>query len=216
MTKFNPPWNYAQPEFYRFSEDSVELAKQTALFVDANFSSNIENRFKIIDVGCGCGIVGLEFLKNLCYKKIPKVFSVNFLDINSLYREFLWKNICATIQFSQRLPVFSMVFNCENLLNYSSESGFDIVLMNPPYFHGQRSPDFNRALARSTTLDNFCRLIDAGLALLNKGGIFCFCHNDEQVVQKVLLSKRDILEINIIKSSKSGVGFYFLRHLHKE
>ena len=49
-------WDYAQPDYYRFSQDSLDLVK----FALDNYSFRKQDQ--VIDICAGCGVVGMELL----------------------------------------------------------------------------------------------------------------------------------------------------------
>ncbi|MBV2168118.1 MAG: hypothetical protein KUL82_05355 [Bdellovibrio sp.] len=60
MSSINPHYtfHYSQPEEYRFSHDSVMLARKVFERVSASAMEN----WRGLDLCSGCGIVGLDFL----------------------------------------------------------------------------------------------------------------------------------------------------------
>src|SRR5690606_6729548 len=90
MNSLNPhfTFNYAQPEEYRFSHDSVFLARK----VFEHFPHSLEGT-KGLDLCSGCGIVGLDFLYHLKseMKSLPESF--DFMEIQEIYKDYFAQNL---------------------------------------------------------------------------------------------------------------------------
>ena len=71
--------DYKQPEFYHFSRDSIELAHYAA-----KYFYNKKN-LSVLDLGCGSGVVGIEF----CLHHV----SVGSIDFIEKQREKITKNM---------------------------------------------------------------------------------------------------------------------------
>jgi len=107
--------NYSQPDFYKFSRDSIELAQIAAELESENKELNV------LEVFSGCGVVSLEFLSrhnsisNLCFIEEQKDFSSHFLsnisDLKIPY-EIHWGSF-KEVEMTKK---------------------FDVILLNPPYF----------------------------------------------------------------------------------
>ena len=108
--------DYFQPEFYRFNEDSIVLAK----FV-VSYYQGTEN-LSLLDVGAGCGIIGIEVAQNL------KLSNVTLLEPQEEFIPFIEKNIS---QFLSQTNVEIVNTDIEEL---HDASRWDIITMNPPYF----------------------------------------------------------------------------------
>jgi tRNA1(Val) A37 N6-methylase TrmN6 len=145
MTTVNPfyTFNYSQPKEYRFSHDSVFLARR--LF---EYYRNIEiSEFRCLDLCAGCGIIGLDFLFH-CHKNQvlpPRVF--DFLEIQEVYRPHFNLNqerlgsICTEINWHQQ--------NYDHLINGGSQ--YHMIVANPPYFFK------NKGLLSPSLFKNRCR-----------------------------------------------------------
>lgn len=106
---------YQQPDFYHFSEDSIELVK---------FISKKSLSFdSIIDFCAGCGVIGIELLD-----KYPKIKRLDFIELQKNYHPYIKLNLeehfVSTSIFS-KIPHLSRKY--------------DLVVMNPPYFNTSKS-----------------------------------------------------------------------------
>ncbi|MFM6928274.1 MAG: methyltransferase [Bdellovibrio sp.] len=161
MSSINPhfTFNYSQPEEYRFSHDSIFLARRVfELYRDKNLAE-----LKGLDLCAGCGVIGLEFLFH-CRKEhstVPHRF--DFLEVQAeTYRPHFEKNVVSLGPIATQIGFKAQ--NYADLLNVSSEDQYDLILCNPPYFHvgqGTLSP---------SSFKNRCRFfLDADFTTLLKG-----------------------------------------------
>ena len=161
-------FNYSQPDEYRFSHDSVFLARQSfELTSIKDFSGK-----RALDIGAGSGIVGLDFLchRQQNQKNLPEIF--DFLEIQDVYRPHFEKNKTASGLVNCQLNFVNR--NYADLQMPEYKSVYDLVLANPPYFfteHGLLSPnDFK----------NRCRFfIDSDLPSLLLGVAQCLAPEGE-------------------------------------
>jgi tRNA1Val (adenine37-N6)-methyltransferase len=134
-------FNYSQPEAYRFSHDSVFLARR----VFELLRKDIKPEWEILDLCAGCGIVGLDFLFH-CYKEQEVTPArCDFLEIQAAeYAESFEIN-----RTRLNLLEIEMDFLAQNYTAALPRT-YDLILCNPPYFEpseGLLSP--NRLKNRS-------------------------------------------------------------------
>lgn len=151
-------FNYSQPEDYRFSHDSVFLARQSFELLEGKSLREC----RALDIGAGSGIVGLDFLHHRFAngQNLPKIF--DFLEIQEVYAEHFAVNRKASGLAGCELNF--MQANYSQLLLPEFADTYDLVVANPPYFlteHGLLSP---------CEFKNRCRFfIDSDFATLLKG-----------------------------------------------
>lgn len=126
MTSINLHYTfrYSQPDAYRFSHDSVFLARRVFELEKAH----IEQNWQVLDLCAGCGIVGLDFLFH-CNKELgvhPQ--TCDFLEIQNEYEEHFAAN-CERLG----LPNACLNFKKQNYTESLNEK-YDLILCNPPYF----------------------------------------------------------------------------------
>lgn len=134
-------WDYQQPEFYRFSSDSLFLVEQVYALMKQSPPKSI------LDVGAGCGVVGLE----LAQRFSDDLESVTLLEPLPDFQLFLKMNL-EVIETQVSCVDFKIVQ--ENILN-TQVGLFDLVVSNPPYFlseRGRSSPN---------PLKNHCRMFQS-------------------------------------------------------
>lgn len=122
--------DYWQPDFYRFSQDSVELAKFVIQEIKMlNFSS-------IVDLCSGCGIVGIEIVKSC-----PSLKQLISYEKSELFKSYAQKNylMLTDVDVQDHFNKLDSFINCSNK--------FECIVANPPYYlvHETRpSLDINR------------------------------------------------------------------------
>ena len=162
--------DYEQPEFYRFNQDSIGLV---------HFILNTDQRpASILDIGAGCGIIGLELALNLDPEELV------LLELQPEFAPYLEKN--KTLYLSPDINV-SIVLS--SIGSWESQKTFDLIVCNPPYYlpgHGRDSDDSKRDLCRSFKQDGWEILIaKISQFLAPTGKAFLVVKNDP-VVMKVL------------------------------
>lgn len=173
--------DYHQPDFYRFSQDSISLASEAAKYIAV---SNLQEsgNLSVADFCCGCGVVLLEFIQKACLKN----GTFHFYEIQNSYKPFLFENI--SIVKSSRPQIKIETFFVNLLENHPSQR-YDLILMNPPYFkkgHGRSSGDKQRAICREYEGDNLFQLISLAVSSLKpKGKLFFVCREDEMTLKEL-------------------------------
>lgn len=142
-----PTLTYAQPEAYRFSHDSVFLARRV-FELERDRIGEID---RVLDLCAGCGIVGLDFLFH-CRKELGQwPTQCDFLEIQEEYEPFFEAN---RRLFGEPAPKLEWI---KGSYADAGEPQYDLILCNPPYFRpgqGKLSPD---------SFKNRCRFfLDAG------------------------------------------------------
>ncbi|NUN05305.1 MAG: methyltransferase [Bdellovibrio sp.] len=160
MSSINPhfTFNYQQPKDYRFSHDSVFLARR----VFEEYADKETSSLRGLDLCAGCGIIGLDFLFHLNKEKNKALASFDFLEIQDVYAPFFAAN--AQHLSTTRTSLHFVQMNYAALLQPNKENSYDLIVCNPPYFHlqqGKLSP---------SEFKNRCRFfIDSDFATLFKG-----------------------------------------------
>lgn len=164
-------FHYKQPTDYRFSHDSVFLARKVFEITQGESLA----RESVLDLCAGCGIVGLDFLYHCSSVKDDNVQILDFLEVQNIYKEFLNENIKELKRKTGLCPSFTTYFQ-----NYDSVSKnpllfekYDLIISNPPYFktgHGKLSDSEFKNRCRFFIDSDFQRLIKSMIYLLKPGG----------------------------------------------
>lgn len=140
---------------YRYNID-------TFLLFDFVSKQNVHG--KVLDVGCGCGIIGI-----LLKEKFAKI-SLSLVDI-------LEQNCALTKQNLARNNIEAEVF-CADFTHFWSKDKFDYIISNPPFYRKGAIPSVNAhrqmgKFSSALSLENF---IKSSNALLKPQGKLYFCY----------------------------------------
>lgn len=150
--------SYSQPEDYRFSHDSVFLARR--VFEDIQ-KSNTKLPRRLLDLCAGCGIIGLDLLLHMERENMVLPEAADFAEVQTVYLEHWKRNVAELGALLKKLPAFDYL--TINYRDLQAADLYDLIVCNPPYFRmgqGRLSPsDFK----------NRCRFfMDAGFPELLK------------------------------------------------
>lgn len=169
MSSINPHYtfHYSQPEEYRFSHDSVFLAR--AVF-EREQGYDLSTQ-RVLDLCAGSGIVGMDFLfhRRAAHESLPG--AVDFVDVQSAY--------AAHVQENQRrlgeVPTACnfLPLNYADLMCAEFSEAYDLIVCNPPYFlpsQGKLSPNKFKNRCRFFIDSDFSTLLKAIAHILRKTG----------------------------------------------
>ncbi|MDD6807626.1 MAG: methyltransferase [Oscillospiraceae bacterium] len=153
----------------------------------ANFSG-IKSRDIACDMGTGCGIIPLLWLRDGAKNDIYGV------DIQERAIDQFTKSIELSGFPSNVHPVLHDLREIEKVL---SKGSFNLVTMNPPYKEagtGIMSETTADQIARHETMCTINDVVKAGATLLNFGGRFCMCHRPERLCDVICAMREYGLE----------------------
>lgn len=151
-------WQLAQG--YRYNSDSLMLY---------DFIVRHGYEGKVLDVGCGCGILGA-----LLKRDNPKI-SLYSIDVQPI-------NVTITKHNAKHNQIEVDVIEGDFLdMKWGNE--FDVIVSNPPYYHEGSAKSTNEHLAKSRynshlPLDDFFLHVKRALA---PRGRFYFCYDAKQI-----------------------------------
>ncbi len=161
MASINPyyTFEYSQPQEYRFSHDSVFLARKAYELV----KDDVKPNWRVLDLCAGCGIVGMDFLFHCRNEQVPLPAVCDFLEVQSIYLDHFNEN-------KKRLGQIATELNFVNR-NYDHELNgtYDLIICNPPFFEvtqGKLSPSEFKNRCRffiDSTKDRLITVIQNGL-----------------------------------------------------
>ncbi|WP_199766049.1 tRNA1(Val) (adenine(37)-N6)-methyltransferase [Helicobacter salomonis] len=139
---------------YAYNSDSLFLAHFARPF--------IKKRAKLLDVGAGCGVVGL-----LCAREWGNPLDLIEVDPNLAF--FAQQN---SIHVSHARVI------CDNFLHANLET-YDCILSNPPYYHLNSPQSPNPQIARATNQSflPLSALCAKAYSLLKPHGYFILCYH---------------------------------------
>lgn len=172
--------DYLQPPFYRFNEDSLILVKWV-------LKQNL-HAVNILDLGAGCGIIGIELARDLK----PEVLTL--VEAQPDYLDFLKRNSNLFLPDGTDAEIVIKQFS-----QWSPERRYDLIVTNPPYYlpgHGQRNADPRKERARSFVLDNWQILLgQVHNSLTEEGRAYMVVKDDKKIIQEI--AKDTLLEKKI-------------------
>lgn len=169
--------DYLQPDFYRFSEDSLHLIRTLQEF-------NLIKGTKVIDLCAGSGVVGLEYSL-----RTETVKQLDFCEVQEEFLDYLKKNGELFLKSNIKMHIYHDSY--KNILNRSElKQQYDCVLANPPYFHqghGLPSPDAKKNRCRFFIDASLEDLIETYLYLLKpESSGFLVIRNDQKFMNNEL------------------------------
>ena len=118
--------------------------------------SAVDGANRILDVGCGCGVISL-----MAAQRNPDAMVVG-IDIDAASIQEANGNFGAS-KFAARLEALE-----QNVYTFAPPLGFDCILSNPPFFSEKLlPPSQRRAAARNSNLLPFQDLIANAIRLMN-------------------------------------------------
>lgn len=158
-------YQYAQPEQYHFSLDSVDLPLKVARLLEGRDLQ----AWRVLDLCSGCGVVGFEF-----HFYQPNISQLHFLEVQKTsYEEAFQKNLEMVKAKQASSTEFQIHWkNYEAFLDPAHESSFDLLFANPPYFQkdqGKLSPSDFKNRCRFFLDSDFETMIDVILHVLRPG-----------------------------------------------
>lgn len=152
---------YQSVEGYRYNSDSLLLY---------DFISSFSPKGTLLDVGCGCGILGLLLKRDF------SSLEVHLMDIQSENCELSKKNADLNA-----LQIHSVV--CHDFLKYSFETKFDFIVSNPPFYHegSFKSENTHLHTSRYTSHLPFDAFAQKVTKTLSNKGYFLFCYDAKQL-----------------------------------
>ena len=123
--------------------------------------TDLSSSRRILDIGTGTGLIAL-----MAAQRCPEA-EITAIDIDAEAVEQARENI-ASSPWKNRVGVW-----LQDVCTYTSDTGFDTIVSNPPYFiDSLKCPDSQRTTARHTdTLDAY-RLLEKAAELLTPDGRF--------------------------------------------
>lgn len=167
--------DYLQPDFYRFNQDSVQLVHW--------IRTSITNAESIIDLGAGCGVIGIEL------SRILKPNKLTFLELQKEFEPYLTHN---AQEFLPQGLKYEIVIN--SFSRFVTSEKYDLIVCNPPYYlpgHGETAKNKNRAIARSFITDSWKILMKTFSELLTiQGSGYIVLKADQKLYEMVLIEAK--------------------------
>ncbi len=166
--------SYSQPKEYRFSHDSVFLARKSFEYLMMNKTTPAT----MLDLCSGCGVIGIDILIHLHKNNLPFPKKVEFLEIQEIYQKYFEENrrtLKAEIDAELDLKLLMMNYDLISQ-DEAFQNKYDFIICNPPYFqmgHGKLSPSEFKNRCRFFIDSNLKNLLKAiGFSLAPNGVAF--------------------------------------------
>ncbi len=152
---------------FLYQEESGFLFNSDSHFL-YDFIASFNPRGKVLDIGCGCGILGL-----LCARD----FTIDLYSIDSQeHNSFLTlKN--AKINALQTTAI------CDNFLTHDFDQKFDFILSNPPYYHNgvTQCENTKMHISRYNNHLPLSAMIQKANQIIAPRGHLLFCYDAKQL-----------------------------------
>jgi tRNA1(Val) A37 N6-methylase TrmN6 len=151
---------YQYADGYRYNSDTIFLY---------DFITKYKIKGSVLDVGCGCGILGLLIKRD-------------FSDIYLSQIDIQEKNKSLTIKNASINNINSKTI-CADFLEYIFEKKFDFIISNPPFYHSGSLKSENKSLflSRHSKALEINSFVAKAYSLLNPRGSFIFCYDAKQL-----------------------------------
>lgn len=120
LRPFEPIWDYSQPTFYHFSEDSVWLSK-----IAAGYLGSSSTKLNVLDLCAGCGVIGIEIYQLQREKNIH----VTFVELQVEFSKHLTKNVKKVMGEKGKVEIENLSY-----FNIGQTEKYDLIVANPPYY----------------------------------------------------------------------------------
>ncbi len=151
-----------------------------------NFISQLSPKGKVLDIGVGCGILGLL---------VARDFKIELFGIDKQK-----DNVFFSKKNAQINNIEANFFHGE-YFEYDFREKFDFIISNPPYYHDGVSKTKNQSLHISRynihlPLEDF---IEKTSQILKPKGHFIFCYDAKQIQNILLILDKFKLTLNTLQ-----------------
>jgi len=159
---------YQEEDGFLFNSDSHYLY---------DFISKLNPKREVLDVGSGCGILGLL---------VKRDFKVNLTSID------IQENSCFLTRLNAKVNGLEIDAICGDFLAFNFEKRFDFIISNPPYYHDGvvKSKNQKLKIARYAKFLELEKFIHKSKKLLNPRGNLVFCYDAKEIDAILTLLKQ--------------------------
>lgn len=170
---------YQNNDYFSFSLDSIMLA---------NFATIRFRDKKIVDLGCGNGVIPLILSLRTDKKIIGVEIQKNLAEMAK--RSVEYNNLC------EQINIYNM--NMKDFAEGDYFESFDLITCNPPYFKVNDKNYFNdsyeKIIARHEVEINLEDLLVTARKLLKNNGNFAIVHRPERLMEILFEFRKNHIE----------------------
>jgi len=150
---------YQPTDGYSYNSDSIFLY---------DFISSFKPKGKILDVGCGVGVISLLLSRDFN-------ITTSIIDKQKIMIEY------AKLNF--RVNNISINYHLDDFISLNSNEKFDIIISNPPFYDSQVTQSNNRHIniARYAQHLPFSDFVMSIKRVIKPRGRFIFCYDAKQI-----------------------------------
>ncbi|MDR1285762.1 MAG: methyltransferase [Campylobacteraceae bacterium] len=165
---------YQYKKGYRYTSDAMLLY---------DFARFFRPKGSVLDVGCGCGILGL-----LLKRDFPSI-NLSAIDIQEEHVSLTLKNV-------QKNALNANVI-LGDFAKYEFGEKFDFIVSNPPFYHEltKKSEDERLKISRYANLLPLKEFLLKSAFLMKPKGFLVFCYDSKQIEDIILQSSAAKLKI---------------------
>lgn len=174
---------YQPTNGYCYNSDSIFLY---------DFIAAIRPKGKVLDVGCGVGIISLLLSRD---------FAVDMTIIDIQEKMLLYAKHNFQINDLEVEAILG------DFVSFRSKSSFDLIISNPPFYDSQvtQSENSHINIARYAQHLPFEQFVQNVKSLLKPRGRFIFCYDAKQIDQIMVILKQHKLNIEVIRFVHSKI-----------
>ncbi len=187
---------YQEEDGFLFNSDSHFLY---------DFITQFNPRGKLLDIGCGCGILGLL---------IARDFNINLFNIDSQTHN------CFLSQKNATINKLQLTTYHDDFLKHDFQEKFDFIISNPPYYHDGVSKSDNSVMHISRYNEHLPlkSMIQKVNQIITPRGHFIFCYDAKQI-QAIMIAldyfKFNVEDIRFVHGTKEKPAQLIMIHARK-
>ncbi len=176
---------------------------------DAHFLYDFISRFKpkgkVLDIGAGCGILGLLTARD--FK----------IDITLIDKQESNSFLCLQ---NARVNKIDAKVICNDFINHDFDEKFDFLISNPPYYHQGvcESDNLCKKISKSAQYLDFTKMVQKLNSIIKPKGSFIFCYDAKQlpfIVQSLNEKKFTINDIRFVHGTNDKTAHLVMIHAKK-
>jgi tRNA1(Val) A37 N6-methylase TrmN6 len=188
---------YQPQSGYCYNSDSIFLY---------DFISSFRPKGRMLDVGAGCGVVGL-----LVARDNPKV-ELEAIERQAEFVEYASKN-------AEVNRIGYKIYH-KDFLDFTDKHGYDYIISNPPFYHEGASRSENEMLhgARYNLHLPIKEFVRKTASLLRPQGHFVFCYDPQQfalLCATISDAKLRVVDVQFVHSKRDRRASLVLVHARK-